>query len=319
MKIKVQEALKKEIKPGKVFIYGSEEYLTRQFLKRVLKGVKHQLFYPDSLEEFMEFTGSTLFDGEVVPVLLHAEELPSKLRKKSQKEAFIKKLKSLNSFIVAAFGKLDWKSLKSEIFKEILELSNLVVESEPYSEKQIYGLIAKKFKSAGKEITPELIKYIVKLVGTDLTELKHETDKLLLYPGKLTKEAVESLLFSSGRVDPFEVVFSLVEGRSREFIKNVNHLLTEGSEPLQIVGLLQSQVRSMIEVACGRSVRLPKEVIETYKKSAKKVGLLELLKILKELHEAEFSIKIGLKGGREALTELAFKREESRINFSQNR
>ena len=308
MRLKVQEALKKEIKPGKIFIYGSEEYLTKQFIKKALKGVKYETFYPDSLKELLSFTGSSLFEGKVVPILLHAEELPGKLRKKAEKEAFLKKLKSLDSFIIAAFGELDWKTLKGELFKGIIETSEIVIESEPYTEKQIYGLIAKKFKSAGRELPPELIKLIVEIVGTDLTELKHETDKLLLYPGELNRETIEALLFSSGKVNPFELVFPLVEGREREFLRELSELLSRGSEPLQILGLLQSQVRSMVEIASGRSVRLPKEALQKYRQVAKGVGLIKLLKLLKELHTAEFSIKSGLKGGKEALRELAFKR-----------
>ncbi len=308
MKLKVQEALKREIKPGKIFIYGSEEYLTRQFLKKCLKGVNYQTFYPDSLQEFLSFTGSSLFEGEVVPVLLHAEELPSKLRKKAKREAFLKKLRELNSFVITSFESLDWKTLKGEVFKGITEAARFVIESEPYTEKQIYGLIAKKFKSAGRELPPKLIKLIVEIVGTDLTELKHETDKLLLYPGELTEETVKALLFSSGRVNPFDLVFPLVEGRGREFLEMALNLLEKGSEPLQLIGLLQSQVRSMVEVASGRSVKLPREVLNRYREVSRRVGLVNLLKVLKELHQAEFSIKGGLKGDREALTELAFKK-----------
>jgi len=307
MRIKVQEALKKEIKPGKIFIYGSEEYLTRQLLKKCLRGVKHRVFFPDFLGEFLSFTGSSLFEGELIPVILHGEELPAKLKKKTEREAFLRKLESLDSFVVAVFRELDWKALKTGIFKEIAEISEMVIESEPFSEKQIYGIISKKFRSAGRELPPGLIKLIVEIVGTDLTELKHETDKLLLYPGELTEETVRALLFSGGKVNPFELVFPLVEGKTGEFLERALELLAKGSDPLQIIGLLQSQVRNMVEIASGRSVKLPKDALLKYRQSTKKTGLNRLLKILKELHLAEFSIKTGTRDGKEALVALAIK------------
>ncbi|WP_457677543.1 DNA polymerase III subunit delta [Thermovibrio sp.] len=306
-KLKVQEALKGKVKPTKVFIYGREEYLTRQFLKKLLKGVKHEKFTPENLEDFLNFTGSSLFEGEVMPVLVHAEELPSKLRKKSEREKFLKKLKSLDSFVVAAFGELDWKSLKGELFSEIINLSEFVVEAEPYTEKQLYGLLLKKFKSAGKEVSPEVIKFIVETVGSDLTELKQETDKLIAYPGKLTLGVVKELLYSGGKVDPFSLLFPLIEGKKREFIERAQKLLEEGMEPLFIIGILQSQIRNLALISAGKSVRLPKSALESYKALSRKAGLLKLLKALKELHSCEFSIKSGREEGRESLLKLPFK------------
>jgi DNA polymerase-3 subunit delta len=251
-RITVQEALKLKELPRKLFIHGQEEYLSRQLLKKFLKGKSYEKFYPESLDEFLKGGSGFLFsqDGQSTPVILHAQELPKFLRKKRDKELFLRRLSTSDSFAVVAFLELDYKTLKGELFKGIEELSELVVESKPYTEKQLYGLVDKKFKSAGRPLPKELVKLIVETVGSELTELKHETDKLLCYPGELTREVVEGLLFSSGKVNPFELIFPLLRGDGRELLTLFNSYLEKGGEPLQLLGLLQSQLRNLIEIKC---------------------------------------------------------------------
>jgi len=308
-KVKVQEALKLKELPKKVLIHGEEEYLTRELLKKLSKTKAVEKFFPESLEEFFSFSGSSLFGGETTPVILYGEELPGKLKKKTEREAFLKKLKGLPSFVIAVFKKLEWRELSSGLFKEVASLTDAVIESEPYSEKQIYAIISKKFKREGKELPPRLIKVIVEIVGTDLTKLKHETDKLIAYPGQLTEEVIRELLFSGGNPEPFGLIYPLVEGNAREFAERLEELFNKGAEPLQLIGLLQSQVRSLVEIACGRKPRLPKEVYESYRALARKRGLTELLKLLKALHQVEFFAKIG-GNPKEELIKISLRREQ---------
>jgi len=292
-KVKIQEALKLTELPDKIFIHGQEEYLTREFIKKIGKSRPIEKFFPDNLEEFFSFTGNSLFGKSPIPVILYGEELSGKLKKKAEREAFLRKLRELPSFIVAVFRKLEWKELSSGLFKDIARESSLLIESEPYTEKQIYTIISKKFKREGRELPPSLIKLIVEIVGTDLTALKHETDKLLAYPGELTEETVKELLFFSGKADPFGLIYPLIEGKGREFTARLEELFKKGADPLQLIGLLQSQVRSLVEIACGRRPRLPKDIYESYRTLARKRKLAELLNLLKALHEAEFSVKMG--------------------------
>jgi len=292
-RIKIQEALKLKRFPKKMLIHGEEEYLSRELIKKISKAGAVEKFLPENLKDFFNFSGGSLFGEEAVPVILYGEELPGKLRKKAEREAFLKKLEELPSFVIAVFKKLDWKELSSGLFKEIASLTEVVVEAEPYSEKQIYSIISKKFKKEGKELPPHLIKLIVEIVGTDLTALKHETDKLIAYPGRLTEEVIRELLFSGGNPEPFGLIYPLVEGKGREFAGKLEELFKKGVEPLQLIGLLQLQVRNLVEIACGRKPRIPREVYGSYRTLAGKKGLTRLLKLLRDLHQIEFSAKSG--------------------------
>jgi DNA polymerase-3 subunit delta len=308
--VKVQDALK-EIKKGlffkKLLIHGEEFYLTGQFLKRVsaFRDIeKYSL--SENLSEIYSYTGTSLFGDSPLLVITEIEKATEVLRKKTEKEKFFKFLKGINEFILVSFEEIDYKKLKTETFTKILELLDTVIVSEKYTEKAIYSILKKKFESSGKKVSLDILKLIVELVGTDLAELRNETEKLLLYPGELTPEVVKLLLFSSGKVNVFELIYPLLEGNKKEYIKRLNILLSQGVEPLSIIALLQAQVRQMVLLACGESVRLPKDVIQKYKTVIKRRKLKNLLLLLKKLDESEFAIKRGTADGGDILKNLVF-------------
>lgn len=304
--VKVQEALK-QLKTGKIpikklLIHGEESYLTEQFLRRVSQVKNVEKFYADeNLEEVFNFTGTTLFGTSPLLVILNVEKLSGILRKKVDKERFLNFLSNLDEFILVSMEELDYRKLKSDIFSKIQKLIDAVVVSERYGERAVYSLIKRKFESAGESVTPEVLKLIVENVGTDLRELRNETDKLILYPDEITPETAKLLLFSSGKVNVFELIFPLLNGDKKEFIKRVKTVLSSGAEPLAIIGLLQTQMRQIINLANGVNVRLPKTVLQRYATVIKRKREEELLNLLKKLDETEFAIKMGDISGKEAL------------------
>jgi len=308
--VKVYEVLKKikdKLPWNKVLIYGEESYLTQQFLKKVSAIREIEKFHADEeLGSFLNFTGTSLFGDSPIPVLLGVEKLTQLLKKKADRERFIKFLKSLDSFILVSYEELDYKKLKTEIFGRILEVVDIVIHSENYPQERILSLLAKKFRSEGREISPELIKLIVEIVGTDLRELRNETEKLLLYPGKLTPEVVKLLLFSSGKANVFELIFPLVGGNRKEYLKHLEELLRKGADPLSLIALLQTQLRQLLSIATGDKVKLPPETIKKLRTLLKQKSFTELLLLLKKLHEKEFAVKRGIINGEEALKSLAF-------------
>ncbi|RUM43595.1 MAG: DNA polymerase III subunit delta [Desulfurobacterium sp.] len=306
--VKTTEVLKKiknRLPWNKVLIHGEESYLTEQFIKKVSAIREIEKFYADEeLESFLNFTGTSLFGSSPIPVLIGVERLNELLRKKTDKERFTNFLKTLDSFVLVSYEELPYKKLKTEIFTAIGKLVDVIIHSENYPLERIYTLIAKKFHSAGKDVSKETIKLIVEMVGTNLRELRNETDKLLLYPGELTPEVVKLLLFSSGKANVFELVFPLVEGRKKEYLNQLESLLQKGADPLSLIALLQTQLRQLISMATGDKVRLPPETIKKFRVLLKEKGLKELLLLLKKLHEKEFAVKRGITSGEDALKSL---------------
>lgn len=308
-KIDVQEALKKvkeKIPWKKIFIYGEESYLTDQFLKKISDKKNLQKFYPDSLDEFFSFTGGSLFGSSAIPVIVHGEELPKYLKKKVERERFLKKLESLDSFVIAVFSGLDYKTLRGDVFSAVVGISDVTVVSKPLPQKLKINLIKKKLSSL-KDVDPEVLNLVAEKVEGDLWELKNETDKLLCYPGKLSSEVVELLISSSPKVNIFELVYALMEGNRRDFLAQTSQLLSEGVDPLQLIGLLQSQLRQFVKFVSGQAVKLNPQAARRFQAYKGKLRMKEALKLLKALDEAEFAVKSGLATGEEALKFLAFK------------
>ena len=307
-RLKAREALKKvsgKLPWKKVFVYGPEDYLTEQFIKKVSAVKAVRKFYPDGLEELFAFSGTSLFGSSPIPVIVHAEELPKFLRKKEDKEKFFRKIKELNEFIVACYCDLDFKTLKKEPFCWLLEVCDVVVYSDYLSEGEAKKLIVKKLFQRG--ISEDVVDFVIEKVGLNLRELRNETEKLLLYPGEINLEVAEGLISFGGRVNVFDLIFKLVSCDREGYLEGIDRVLREGTEPLQVLALFQSQVRQMINLVLGREVKLPKNVQQRLKASASKVGLKRLLKVLKFLNEAEFSIKTGAVEGEGALKSLVFR------------
>ncbi len=300
-----------KIKSSKLFLYGEEVYLTGQiikafkekfdvnitdindenFLKNLEIGVSHGLF--SKKEPFI--------------IVRNLNLINSKLRKKADKERFVKFLKEKEKYLLISETKLDWKVLKTELFKKIQENADLIIEVTKFSKNKVLQIIKKKFKSAGKEIDNETIIFIIDTVGTDLQILKVETDKLICFPGKLTKETVSELLFASKTTDIFSLIKFILKNEKKRYLENLEILFTEGIEPLSFLALLQTQVRQITDIKRGKKIRLPQNVIKEYINLTQNIPIKKLYITLKKLHETEFNIKAGIKKPEEALKEIVFR------------
>ncbi len=309
-KLGTKEALRNfkegKLVPGKVFIYGDEYFLTEQFLKLLKGSFEVEEFFVDE-----GFPGNlyqsaipSLFSEDVLPILKGAEKLPSFLRSENDRKRFLNFVKSRERLVIVA-GSLDRKKLSGSFFSSLLKLVDFVVQSYPMSEKEKIGLVVKKFKKSGKNLSPELAGFIVSSVQGEVQDLKVETDKLLSYPGDLTKEVVEELLFSVSTASIFEVINYILVGDKRGFLSAVESLFSSGVDPLQLLSLLQTQVRQLITLKLGGNVRLPKKAVQEYSELLRRVSLPKLYLILKFLCEVEFSIKSGIFPKEDALRRLS--------------
>jgi DNA polymerase-3 subunit delta len=298
-RLRTREALKQlregKLRLGKVFIYGDEYFLTDQFLKLARASFEFKEYFVDD-ENFPGnfYSGSepSLFSREVLPILKGAEKLPSVLRSKVSGERFVNFVKRCDRIIISA-GSIERKKLSNFVLSSLLKSVDFVILSEPLSDRGKIGLVMTKFKKAGRVIDQKLANFIVSSIPGDVQDLKVETDKLLAYPGKLTEELVEDLVFSTSTVSVFDAVEFIIKKDRKGFIEALDSLFSSGTDPLHLLSLLQTQVRQMIMVKLGLKVKLPGAVIFKYTELLRGVSLRELYFILKLLCEAEFEIKSG--------------------------
>ncbi|SNR75473.1 DNA polymerase III subunit delta [Desulfurobacterium atlanticum] len=306
----------KQIKSGKIgknkiFIHGNEIYLIKQVIKALsekFETEKVDVNDNDFLNKLFKGTTQNLFtQKEPFLIVLNINSLNSKIRKKTDKEKFIGFLKNSSAYLLVSETEIDKKTLNTELFKEILKHSKHIVVARHFDRKKVFQILKKKFKTAGKEIDDETILFIIDTLGTDLQILKVETDKLICFPGKLTKETISELIFATKTTNIFSLITHILKREKRNYIENLNILLSEGTEPLSLIALLQTQLRQIIEIKSGKRVRLPQKVIKEYINLTQKISLKELYNLLKTLHEVEFAIKTGYRKPEEALKEIVFK------------
>ncbi|WP_456397313.1 DNA polymerase III subunit delta [Desulfurobacterium sp.] len=306
----------KQIKSGKIdkkkiFIHGNEIYLTKQVIKALsekFETEKVDVNDNDFLNRLFKGATQSLFSQkEPFLIVMNINSLNSQIRKKSDKEKFIAFLKNSSGYLLVSETEIDKKTLNTELFKEILQHSDYTVVARHFDKKKIFQILKKKFETAGKEIDDETILFIIDTIGTDLQTLKVETDKLICFPHKLTKETVSELIFATKTTNIFSLITHILKKEKRDYIENLNILLSEGTEPLSLIALLQTQLRQIIEIKSGKKVRLPQKAIKEYINLTQKISLKELYNLLKTLHETEFAIKTGYRKPEEALKEIIFK------------
>jgi len=300
-----------KIKKEKIFIHGNEIYLIKQIVKIFKEKFETEIIdinEANFLNKLFQGTTQSLFSNkEPFLIVSNINLINSKLRKKTDKEKFISFLKNSQRYLLVSETEIDRKTLKTELFKEILKYSDYTVVVEHLERKKVFQILKKKFKTAGKAIDDETILFIIDTLGTDLQTLKVETDKLICFPGKLTKETVSELIFAIKTTSIFSLIKYILKRQKRDYIKNLNILLSEGTEPLSLIALLQTQLRQIIEIKSGKNTRLPHRVIKEYINLTQKSNLRELYNLLKTLHETEFAIKTGYRKPEEALKEIVFK------------
>jgi DNA polymerase-3 subunit delta len=304
-RIKILDALKriKELKDRKIIAYGPEEYLVNQFLKKLGEFYEIEKFYADeNIEGFLAREDKGLFSTkDTIKVLLKGDCLSSVLRKKADKEKFLKSLREKERFVIVLSPEFESKKWKTELYQEITKIAEVLLYAEKLPRETLIKRILSKLESKG--VDRGLAELVVDIAGEDLGRLKLETDKLLEYPGKLTPQVVSALVFSGSEVNVFEIIYLLVGGEKKEFLKELEKALLT-VDPLVLVGLFQSQVRQLINLSLGISTKNPKNVERLYVVARKrKPGWF--LNLLRVLHEIEFEIKSG-EGDKNALKKLVY-------------
>jgi DNA polymerase-3 subunit delta len=303
-RVKILDALRKvsELKDRKIIIYGPEEYLVQQFLKKLGEFYEVEKFYADeNLEGFLSREEGGLFATKATfKVLLKGDVLTGVLRKKADKERFLKSLKEKERFAIVLTPEFESKKWKTELFQEITKIVEILIYAERLPRETLIKRILSKLESKG--INRGLAELIVDIAGEDLARLKLETDKLLEYPGEITPQVVSALVFSGSEVNVFEIIYLLIGGEKKEFLKELEKALLT-VDPLVLVGLFQSQVRQLINLSFGNEKGIKN--VGTLYSIARKRKPAWFLNLLKTLHEIEFEIKSG-EGSKDALKKLIY-------------
>ncbi|MGM0370228.1 MAG: DNA polymerase III subunit delta [Bacillota bacterium] len=313
------QVLKKDIQDldSLYLLHGTDDYQMKQFIAKF-----SEQFCP---EEFKDFNLDTLTENdnsmsqlfnsiETLPfltekriVIFHAYDLLAKKTSLDDKLLdFISDLPTNTILLIVSHKKTD-KRLK--LYKKIKK-EGTVLEFKALKYKKLDDWIKKQVHKKGYKIDKRAIKLLEKAFNNNLEQLKNELEKIIIFSDEadiITKSEVEEIISKDWLVKE-NIIFDFVDeiGRNNvsEALNLLEDILTEGTSPKQILGMVARQIRLMLQTKLlseeGLTVKqIAKRLkqhpypIEKCLKQSKNFTVNGLEKGLEKLLEADYKLVTG--------------------------
>ncbi len=114
------------------------------------------------------------------------------------------------------------------------------------------------FRDAKRDISPDAVRALVEATGNDLRELASACKQLISdTSGRITPDVVDT--YYGGRVETtgFKVADAAVAGNATGAVTLLRHALATGVDPVPIVAVLASKLRTMALVSANHGQNLP--------------------------------------------------------------
>lgn len=114
------------------------------------------------------------------------------------------------------------------------------------------------FRNAKRDASPDAVRALVEATGSDLRELASACKQLIAdTTGRITPDIVET--YYGGRVETtgFKVADAAVAGNATRSVTLLRHALATGVDPVPIVAVLASKLRTMALVSANHAPNLP--------------------------------------------------------------
>lgn len=148
---------------------------------------------------------------------------------------------------IAPYEKLDERKKVTKLMKE----KCVILHAETPQNQDLDVWIQSEAARCGKAITGEATHKLVEMVGPNMLQLQMELEKMALYLGEdheMTVELVEDLVAKTLEHDAFKMLNAYLEHNQEEALKIYHDLLRQKEEPIKLVGLLASNIRTMTNV-----------------------------------------------------------------------
>lgn len=314
---------RREIAPVYV-LFGAESYLR----DLAAKTIADFTFAAGELRDFNE-TEFSLNTSSIGHALAAAEQLPMMAARRVVRISDIRvsatgtkdNLKEESEDVLSAYLKrpamssvvifiADDLDKRRKISKLLLE-NSVAVEFGRFSDQELLAWARNKVREIGSEADEKALHQLVALVGDDVRRLTIEIEKLAtaaLPDSLITYDLVESLVPNSRELSNFELTDHLMAGRKLSALQVLRKILSDGGEPLMILGLiaynyhrlflakeLMTEGADRTEVA--RVMNLRGRYQENFLASARRTETAKLTRIMKRIADTDLAIKTSKGGG----------------------
>ena len=246
----LSELKKSELLPV-YLLAGPEEYLKEECIK-IIKG---RLFTPGDLVEMnlQVIYGDT---NQAVTIINACKAMPFGAKKKLVIVKNFSKLSKedktqLTPYLSSPTIHTCLILITEKIEKDVVHDGCQVVNFYSLYESEVNDWIGQQVQKYKKKIRTDASRLLVSKVGTGLSGLSSEIEKLCLFVGK--KEHIETIdvteVVSNNReANIFELMDAIGQKRAQQALKALNDLLSQKEEPVKILFMITRHLRNIFKL-----------------------------------------------------------------------
>jgi DNA polymerase-3 subunit delta len=306
-----------------IFLYGQDNYSSRQKLKEIIShykkihknelNLKYLDLEKDSYQNFRdELQSLSIFAGRKLIVLERA------ISNEDFKTNFLKDGKKfLNSNDIVLFYEDREISEKDRLFK-FLKKQGKAQEFKPLEGQSLRNWARKEFANYQVKIRPEALEKLINFVGNNLWQLSNEIEKLINYKKAETIETkdIELLIQPKIETEIFKTIDAIAAKNKRKALSLIHQHLEKGDSPLYLLSMINLQFRNLLLVKSyefkhglsadyirilNKKLGMHPFVARKTMELARKFSLPELKKIYHKIFYFDLVTKTGRIDGKTAL------------------
>ena len=328
---KLLQDIKKQEFSRIYLLCGEEAYLRKQYRDKM----KEALTDTEDTMNHHYFEGKDIRIEEIIDL---AETLPffasrrviiiensGWFQKGGDKMADYLSAVSETTFFVFVETQIDKRSKLYKAVKNFGRISEFAHQDEQTLKRWILGMLKKE----DKNITAANLQLLLECTGTEMANIKTETEKLLCYTlgkAEITKEDIEEICIKRVQNQIFDMINAIADRNQKRALELYYDLLTLKEPPMRILALIGRQFNYLLQVKelrkKGYSSQIISEktglhgfVVGKYEKQASKFKTGELREALEACVEADENVKTGKMNDVMSVEILICKYSQSRILY----
>lgn len=311
-------SLKAGAPQGLYLFAGAEEYVKRSALSQLEKAMDFGSYADMNRVELKDPDAATLIAAaETLPFLTDRRliivrdsgMLSGKARdydeadSAEQLKAYLPEHAATSVIVFYTRGEAD----KRKKLYQCLSKCAALVQFDSLSPQALQKYIAQRCRRDGLNVRTDAVDLLIYSVGSDLTALMSETEKLIAYCDGRTEigaEDVRAVCFARSEYKVFELAQTILMGRSAQAFAMLRAMLADGEAALMLLALLTRQCRQVYDVSLFLKQRLsqqamagqlgiPPFAVRQLVPIANRYSLEQLGRMVETCTDLEFKVKSG--------------------------
>lgn len=239
------------------------------------------------------------------PYFLSTSKTKEKIESLQDYKVLMEYLESPNTFTDLIFVlEADKLNERSEIVK-LLKVKAKVIEAKEITKEEWPRFIQQYFQKLNVSIDPDATSELALRVEGDTMRFVNEAKKLALYTDHITYDDIQTMIARPLEENAFLIYDCLLKKDKSKAISIYRDLLVEGSEPVQLVGMLANQFRLLSEVSylstqyssnneIARILGVHEYRVKLSRDHLRRITYKKILKKIDELYQLDLDIKSGV-------------------------